>query len=102
MAVRGPCEEQAAVLQQEGDRHRGLDHRRPREGAHALVVASFGIHRRDDGEPVPAAEVEVLEAAARRDVHDPRAFRGGHLVPRDHAVFHVPLDGQIVERPRVP
>ena len=93
MAVRGPCEEQAAVLQQEGDRHRGLDHRRPREGAHAIVVASFGIHRRDDGEPVPAAEVEVLKSAAWRDVDDPSAIRGRHLLPGNHAMLDAVLDG---------
>ena len=65
MAVRGPREEQAALLQEAGDRRGGVGDRRPREGAQAVEVAPLGIHRRDDGEPVPAAEVEVLEAAAR-------------------------------------
>ena len=79
----------------------GVGDRRPREGPQAVEVAPLGIHRSDDGQPVPAAEVEVLEAAARRDVNDAGALRGGHLVPRDHPMLHVPLDGQIVERPDV-
>ncbi len=102
MAVRGPREEQAALLQPAGDRRGGVDDRRPRQGPQAVEVASLGIHRGDDGQPVPAAEVEVLEAAARRDVNDAGALRGGHLLPRDHPMLHVPLDGQIVERPDVP
>ena len=101
MAVRGPREEQVALLQQAGDRAGGLDDPRPREGPQAIEVAPFGIDRRDDGKAMPAAEVEVLEAAAGRDVDDPGAFLGRHLLPGDHAVFDAPLDGQLVERPDV-
>ncbi len=101
MAVRGAREEQAALLQQAGDRRGGVRHRRPRERAQAIEVAPFRIHRRDDGKAVPAAELEVLEAAARRDVDDPGAFLGGDVLPGDHAVLDAPLDGQVVERPGV-
>src|SRR4030095_8160208 len=79
MAVRGPREEQAALLQQRGDRSGGVEDRRPREGAQALEVAPFGVHWRDDGKAVPAAEIEVLEAAARRDVEEPPGFLPGPL-----------------------
>ena len=65
----------------------------PEREPEAFEVAALGIHRRDDGEPVPAAEVEVLESAARRDVDEPGAFRGRHLFPGDHAVLDAPLGG---------
>ena len=99
MAVRSPREEQTALLQQAGDRDGGVDDRRSRKGAQAIEVSSFGIHGCDNGKPVPAAEIEVLEAAARGDVDDPGAFLGGHLLPGNHAMLDAPLDGQIVERP---
>ncbi len=93
MAVRSPREEQATLLQEAGDRGDGVEDRGAREGAEAFQVAALGIHGRDDGEPVPAAEVEVLESAARRDVDEPGAVLGRHLVPGDHAVLDALLGG---------
>src|SRR5258708_32915849 len=98
MAVRGAREEQAALLRPAGDRRGGVDDRRPRERAQAIEVASFGIHRRDDGKAVPAAEIEVLEAAAGRAVDDSGAFLGGHLLPGYHAVLAAPLDEPLVDQ----
>lgn len=48
-----------------------------------------------------AAEIEVLEAAAGRDVDDAGPFLGGHLLPGEHPVLDAALDGQVVERPDV-
>ena len=49
-----------------------------------------------------AGQLEVLAAAARRDVDDPRAFVDRDLVPRDHPVLDARTGGQRVERALVP
>ncbi len=62
---------------------------------HALFV-----DRRHDGQAEFATEVEVLLAAARRDVDDARALGAGHQVPGDHTVRGDGLSGgrQLIER----
>ncbi len=55
------------------------------------------VDRRDDGQVVDARQLEVLGAAARRDVDDPRALVERDLVPRDHAMHDARLRRQVVE-----
>jgi hypothetical protein len=101
MAVRSPREEETALLQQAGDQGGGVDDRRSRERAQAIQISSLGIHGRDDGKPLPAAEIEVLESASGRDVDDPGAFLRGDVRPGNHAMLDAPLQGHVVEGPLV-
>ena len=57
------------------------------------------VDRRQHRQVVRLAEVEVLGAAARRDVHDPGALVHRHLVPADDAVLDAGARRQVVERP---
>ena len=74
----------------------------PVEPAVLVVEAAGLVDRRQDREVVHAGQLEVLAAAARRDVDDPRAFIDGDLVPRDHPVLDARTGGQRVERALVP
>ena len=67
-----------------------------------VVVERAGVvDRRQHGQAVAHAELEVLGAAARRDVDDARALVERDVVPADHAMLDVLLHGQVVEAGRV-
>ena len=57
-----------------------------REGPEALEVVAGLVERGDDGQPQLLAQLEVLRAAAGRDVDDARALLLADLVPGDDAV----------------
>ena len=70
--------------------------------AEALVEGARLVHRHDRGQALAHAQLEVLGAAAGRDVDDARALVHRDLVPADNAVLDPVLGGQLVERPVVP
>ncbi len=77
------------------------------EPAEARVVAPVLIDRTHDGQPERGAQLEVLRAAAGRDVDDPGPLLLADVRPGDDAMLvaglgeRVPHDRQVVERPRV-
>src|SRR5262249_59697766 len=79
----------------------GLDGREPVQPPVVVVEAAGLVDRRQHGQAELAAELEVLAAAAGRDVHDPRAFLERDLVPGDDAVLDRPARPEVVERAAV-
>ena len=63
-----------------------------------LVERAGVVDRHEHGQAQVAAEVEVLLAAAGRDVDDAGALVGADHVPRDDPVLDALLRGQVVER----
>ena len=67
-----------------------------------VVVEAAGlVDRRQHRQPELAAELEVLAAAAGRDVDDPGPLLERDLVPRDDAVLDRGARPEVVERPAV-
>ena len=60
------------------------------------------VDGREDGQVVDARQLEVLAAAARGDVDDPRALVDGDLVPGDDAMLDLRARRERVERTLVP
>ena len=85
--VEARLDEPPALLEPADDLLRGLDGREAVQPAVVVVEAPGLVHRRQDRQVVHARELEVLGAAAGRDVDDPRALLERDLVPRDHAVL---------------
>ena len=94
------ADEQAAVAEVADDLVGRLDRRDPVQPAVLLVEVARLVHGREHGEVVLARELEVLGAAARRDVDDAGARREVDVVPRDHAVLDLGGRGERVERAR--
>ena len=87
--VDAGLDEAALLLERADDLLRRFDGREPVQPAVVVVEAAGLVDRHQHRQVVHAPELEVLGAAARRDVHDPGALVERDLVPRDHAV----LDG---------
>jgi hypothetical protein len=66
------------------------------------VAGILWLDRSEDREVVHFRELEVLTAAAGRDVDDAGARVEGDVVPRDHAVLDDRGRRELVERPLVP
>ena len=99
--IRGVSQHQQAALAEIADQLVcRLDRGKPVQPAVVVVEASGLIHGRQHVEAVHLRELEVLAAAAGRDVDDARALVERDLVPRDHVVLHLSR-GEIVERARV-
>ncbi len=90
-----------ALLQQAGDGGRGIEDSGPREPTKAIEVASVVGHGGNDGKAVTAAELEVLQSAAWRNVDEPGAFLGGDLLLGNDAMLDAALDGEVIEGPDV-
>ena len=97
MPVRGLAHEEPRRAEPRGDLGRRLGDGTALQRPEAAAVAALLVGGREHGEAVAAAQLEVLLAAARRDVDDARPLVGRHRVPRDHAMRDAPLGGQIVE-----
>src|SRR5207245_3550891 len=68
----------------------------PREPAELAGEDAELIDRRQDRKGVHLAEGEVLRPAPGGDVHEPGALRRADVGPRDHAVLHPLLGGEVV------
>ncbi len=101
VAMRSLAHEEAGGAQARCDLGRHLGHALALERTVAGDVAAALVGGREDGEAVAPAQLEVLLAAARGDVHDARALVRRHLVPLDHPMLDALLRGQVVEGPRV-
>ena len=73
----------------------------PVQPAEVRVEAAGLVDGHHDREVVHARELEVLGAAARRDVDDPGALLERHVLPGDHPVLDLLGGRQVVERPLV-
>ena len=97
MTVRGARDESAALAQHAHDGGSGVERAPACQRAERIEVAAILANRCDGGQAMLAAEIEVLLPAAGRDVDEPCAFIGRHLVPRDHPMSDAALGGQVVE-----
>ncbi len=70
----------------------------PGEPVKTVEVDAVFVERGDHRQIVALAELEVLGAAARRDVHDARAVFFADFFPQNDAMRFLRGDGQIVER----
>ena len=93
--------EQPALAEVADDLVRRLRRRETVQPAVVVVEAPRLVDRREHVEAVHLGELEVLAAAARRDVDDPGALIERDLVPRDDAVLDRPAGTEIVEGARV-
>ena len=100
MLVEARLDQQAALAEIADQLVRRLDRGEPVQPAVVVVEAAGLVHGRQHVEVVHLRELEVLAAAAGRDVDDARALVERDLVPRDHAVLHRSR-GELVERARV-
>ena len=84
--VQARLDEHALLLEVADDLLRGLDGRQAVQPAVVVVEAARLVDRHQHGQVVHARELEVLGAAAGRDVDDAGALVERHLVPRDDAM----------------
>ena len=94
----GRGDEPPAVGQVADDLVGRFDGREPVQPAVRVVEVAGLVHGREDGEAVLARQLEVLAAAARRDVDDARPLVERDLVPRDDAMLDPGRGGEVVER----
>ena len=83
--VRRP-EEPATLLEVIGDLARDVTRFLALEPAVPLDEARHLVDRDEDRELLRFRQREVLGAATRRDVDETGPFRGGDILPLDHAV----------------
>src|SRR6185436_20547568 len=100
--VEAGVHEQPALGKVADDLVGGVTGRCPVEPAVVVVEASRLVDRRQDRQVVDAGELEVLAAAARGDVDDPRALLDRDVVPGDDAMLDVRAGRERVERTLVP
>ncbi len=93
--------EQATVAEVADDLLRRLDGREAVQPAVLGIEPARLVDGRQHGELVHLRELEVLAAAAGRDVDDAGARVEGDVVPRDHAVLDLRAGLERVERPAV-
>ena len=94
-------DEEAALGEVADDLVGRLDGREAVQPAVVVVEVAGLVDRRQHRQPERAAELEVLDAAAGRDVDDPGALLERDLVPGDDAVLDRRAGRQVVERPLV-
>ena len=87
--VQAGLDEDALLLEVADDLLGGLDRRQAVQPAEVVVEAAGLVDGHEHRQVVHARELEVLGAAARRDVDDAGALVERDVVPRDHAM----LDG---------
>src|SRR5688572_23365007 len=97
VAMRRLAQEQPGGAQMRRDRGRRLGDAGAFEGAEAAAVATLLVRRVDHGEAIRAPELEVLLAAAGRDVDDAGALVRRHVAPLDDAVLDALLRRQVGE-----
>ena len=93
-------DEEAALAEVADDLVGGLGGREAVQPAVVVVEAAGLVDRRQDRQAERAAELEVLAAAARRDVDDAGALLERDLVPRDDPVLDARARAEVVERAR--
>ena len=91
-------DELSALAQVDDDLLGGLDRAEAVQPAVVGEEAAGLVHGHEHGQVVHARELEVLGAAARRDVDDARALLHGHVLPGDDAVLDLGGGRQVVER----
>ena len=91
-------DEEATLGEVAGDLVGGLGGAEAVQPAVVVVEVAALVDRRQHGQAVHARELEVLAAAARRDVDEPGAFVERDLVPRDDAMLDPRARRQRVER----
>ena len=70
----------------------------PGEPVESVNEVAVLVERRDGGDAVLAAKLEVFLTRAGSDMHDARALGLADLFPRDHAMLHALLRGKLGER----
>ena len=100
--VLSSLEEEARLGEAADDLVGGFRGREPVKPAVRVVEAAGLVHRSEHGQVVDPAELEVLLARSRRDVHDAASLFEGHVVPGDDPVLDLGARPEVVERPAVP
>ena len=95
-------EEKARFSEATDDLVGRLRGREPVEPAVRVVEVACLVHRAEDGQVVDPAELEVLLARSRRDVHDAASLLDGNVVPGDDPMLDLGSRPEVVERPAVP
>ena len=99
--VEPGLDEEAGLAEPADDLVRGLGGRQPVQPAVRVVEAARLVDRRQHRQVVDLRQLEVLAAAARRDVDDARALVHRHVVPRDHPMLDRGARSQVIERAAV-
>ena len=95
-------EEEARLAEPADDLVGGLGGREAVQPAVGVVEATRLVDRREHGELVDSAELEVLLSGARGDVDDAASLLERDLVPRDDAMVDLSARAEVVERPAIP
>ena len=92
------AQQAAALAEVLDDRRRDVARVAAVQPAVRLVEGAGLVDRHQHGQALALAQLEVLRAAARRDVDDARALVDADVVPRDHARLHLGLRRKAGER----